>query len=71
MSRAMVAAKITKKLVECEGRMDDMMKIFKNKSKLSAIEAVWQRRNEWPEIRKVLYSYSLIHGSNRSNLVAC
>ncbi|KAH7821165.1 uncharacterized protein MONOS_17790 [Monocercomonoides exilis] len=52
--RAMVAARISKKLFECKGDMDKMREIFKNEKKLQAIKDVWDMKKDWSKIRSTI-----------------
>ena len=46
-----VAARLTPLLVDCKGNMEKMQQIFKNQRKLNAIKDVWEKRNNWEELR--------------------
>ncbi|KAA6354408.1 MAG: hypothetical protein EZS28_050065 [Streblomastix strix] len=52
--RALTAARITQKLNDCHGDLEQMRKIFRNEQKIQAINTVWQKRGEWKTIRKTL-----------------
>ncbi|KAH0791132.1 hypothetical protein GPJ56_004943 [Histomonas meleagridis] len=51
-----IAAKLTPLLVDCKGDMDKMGKIFKNKSKLNAINKIWNMKDQWDKLRSSFHT---------------
>ena len=47
-----IAARLTPQLVECEGDIDKMYKIFKNQRKLNAIAKMWGQKDNWETVRE-------------------
>jgi hypothetical protein len=54
--RARVAARVTPRLVACEGNMEKMRKIFRNHRKLDAIAEVWSQKDDWKQLKETLNS---------------
>eukprot|EP01139_Manchomonas_bermudensis_P005402 Amastigsp_a175054_37.p1 type:complete len:237 gc:universal Amastigsp_a175054_37:1250-540(-) len=49
--RAKTAARMLGPLVACGGDEARMLEVFKNKAKVKALAEIWQRRDEWPQLR--------------------
>ena len=50
--KAQIAARLTPQIVACQGDLDKMQTIFKNKVKTKSIATVWKNKAQWNELRE-------------------